>query len=49
MESNTSALVPSRIRQVLRAVRSDFGDEKKLSFAALSRTLPRRLNEQTTP
>jgi hypothetical protein len=33
----------------LRAVRSVFSDEKKLSIAALSQTLPDRLIEQTTP
>jgi hypothetical protein len=31
----------------LRAVRSVFNDEKKLSIAALSQTLPDRLIEQT--
>jgi hypothetical protein len=30
-------------------VRSAFNDEKKLSIAALSQTLPDRLIEQTTP
>jgi hypothetical protein len=30
-------------------VRSIFNDEKKLSIAALSQTLPDRLIEQTTP
>jgi hypothetical protein len=30
-------------------VRSVFNDEKKLSIAALSQTLPERLVEQTTP
>jgi hypothetical protein len=30
-------------------VRSVFSDEKKLSIAALSHTLPDRLIEQTTP
>jgi hypothetical protein len=30
-------------------VRSVFNDEKKLSIAALSQTLPERLIEQTTP
>jgi hypothetical protein len=33
----------------LRAVRSVFNDEKKLSIAALSHTLPERLIEHTTP
>jgi hypothetical protein len=33
----------------LRAVRSVFSDEKKLSIAALSQTLPDRLIEQVTP
>ena len=35
--------------QVLRAIRSVFGEEKKLSIAALSQTLPDRLIEQVTP
>jgi hypothetical protein len=30
-------------------VRSVFSEEKKLSIAALSQTLPERLIEQTTP
>jgi hypothetical protein len=34
---------------VLLLVRSVFSDEKKLSIAALSHTLPDRLIEQTTP
>src|SRR5439155_21932871 len=46
---NTSVLASSRVRYVLRAVRSVFNDEKKLSIAALSQTLPERLIEQTTP
>jgi len=33
----------------LRAIRSVFTEEKKLSIAALSRTLPDRLIEQVTP
>ena len=33
----------------LRAVRSVFSDEKKLSIAALSQTLPERLMEQWMP
>jgi hypothetical protein len=33
----------------LLAVRSVFSDEKKLSIAALSQTLPDRLIEQVTP
>jgi hypothetical protein len=33
----------------LLPVRSVFSDEKKLSIAALSHTLPDRLIEQTTP
>jgi hypothetical protein len=37
----------SRDRYTLRAVRSVFNDEKKLSIAALSQTLPYRLIEQT--
>jgi hypothetical protein len=36
-------------RYTLRAVRSIFSEEKKLSIAALSQTLPERLIEQTTP
>ena len=34
---------------VLRSVRSIFSDEKKLSIAELSHTLPDRLIEQTMP
>jgi hypothetical protein len=37
---NTSALASSRVRYSLRAVRSVLSDEKKLSIAALSQTLP---------
>jgi hypothetical protein len=33
----------------LRPARPVFNDEKKLSIAALSQTLPERLIEQTTP
>jgi len=33
----------------LRNVRSVFSDEKKLSIAALSQTLPERLMEQLAP
>jgi hypothetical protein len=33
----------------LRAVRSVFSEEKKLSIAALSQTLPERLMLQVTP
>src|SRR6266478_6768643 len=36
-------------RPSLRAVRSVLSDEKKLSIAALSQTLPDRLIEQATP
>ena len=36
------------MRYSLRAVRSVLSDEKKLSIAALSQTLPDRLIEQTT-
>jgi hypothetical protein len=36
------------VRYSLRAVRSVLSDEKKLSIAALSQTLPNRLIEQTT-
>ncbi len=39
----------SRVRYALRAVRSVFSDEKKLSIAALSQTLPERLIEQLIP
>src|SRR5258705_9815047 len=49
MSSNTSALASSRVRYVLLPVRSVLSDEKKLSIAALSQTLPDRLIEQTTP
>src|SRR4029079_16068694 len=49
MWSNTPARASSLVRYVLRAVRSVFSDEKKLSIAALSQTLPDRLIEQTTP
>ena len=42
-------LHPVRLTPALRAVRSVFNDEKKLSIAALSQTLPERLIEQTTP
>src|SRR5580692_1443845 len=37
MYSNTSALASSRVRYVLRAVRSVFSEEKKLSIAAWSK------------
>lgn len=37
------------MRWTLRAVRSVLSDEKKLSFAALSQTLPDRLVEQVMP
>jgi hypothetical protein len=47
--AGTSALASSRVRYVLRPVRSVLSDEKKLSIAALSQTLPDRLIEQTTP
>lgn len=46
MYSNTSALAPSLVLQTLWAVSSVFSDEKKLSIAALSQTLPDRLVEQ---
>jgi hypothetical protein len=39
--------VPRALR--LRAMRLVFKDEKKLSIAALSQTLPERLIEQITP
>jgi hypothetical protein len=42
-------LASSRVLYVLLPVRSVFSDEKKLSIAALSQTLPERLIEQTTP
>ena len=38
-----------RVRYVFRPIRSVFIDEKKLSIAALSQTLPDRLIEQVTP
>jgi len=38
-----------RVRYVLRAFRSVFSEERKLSIAALSQTLPERFIEQTTP
>ena len=37
------------VRYVLRAVRSVLNQEKKLSIAALSQTLPDLLVEQETP
>ena len=43
------AIARSRVREVFFAVRSVFSDEKKLSMAALSQTLPDRLIEQVTP
>ena len=49
MESNTSAFAWSRGRYVVCAVRSVFNEEKKLSIAALSQTLPERDSEQTMP
>jgi len=42
-------LASTRDRYTLRAVRAVFNDEKKLSIAALSQTLPERLIEQTPP
>jgi len=42
-------LASSLVWYILRVVRSIFNDEKKLSIAALSQTLPDRLIEQTTP
>jgi len=38
-----------RVRYAFRPIRSVFIDEKKLSIAALSQTLPDRLIEQVTP
>src|SRR4030081_3037856 len=49
MELYSSLLAASLVRYILRAVRSVLSDEKKLSIAALSHTLPERLIEQTTP
>jgi hypothetical protein len=49
MESNTSALAWSRVRYVMLAVRSVLSEEKTLSIAALSQTLPARLMLQVTP
>jgi hypothetical protein len=43
------AAAASRVRQVLRAVRSVFSEEKKLSMAELSQTFPDRLMEQVMP
>jgi hypothetical protein len=37
------------VRYTLRAVRSDFSEEKKLSMAELSNTLTARLMLQVTP
>jgi hypothetical protein len=48
MSSNTSALAWS-LTDTPYAVRSAFNEEKNLSIAALSQTLPERLIEQTTP
>ena len=45
---NTSAFASLRVLYVLLPVRSVFSDEKKLSIATLSYTLPDRLIEQTT-
>jgi hypothetical protein len=44
-------LCPSGVAgtEILRARRSVFSDEKKLSIAALSHTLPDLLIEQVTP
>src|SRR4029077_20492797 len=47
--SNTSAFASLRVLYVLLLMRSVFSEEKKLSIAALSHTLPDRLIEQTTP
>src|SRR6185437_14257575 len=49
MQSKTSALASLRVRYVLRAVRSVFSVEKKLSIAELSQTLPARLMLQVIP
>jgi hypothetical protein len=48
VSSNTSALAASRVRWVWLAVPSVSSDEKQLSIAASSRTLPERLMEQVT-
>ena len=47
MQSNTSAW--ARVQYVLAAVRSVFSEEKELSIAALSQTLPARRMLQVTP
>ena len=49
MSSNTSAFAWSRDRYVVRAVRSVFSEEKKLSIAALSQQVPERLMLQERP
>lgn len=49
MWSKTSARASSRMRQTLRAVRSVFSDEKKLSIAELSQTFAAKLIEQVIP
>jgi hypothetical protein len=46
---DTSAFASPRGGNVLQAVRSVFGDEKKLSIAALSQTLSDRLIERMMP
>lgn len=47
--SNRSARAWFLVRYTLRAVRSVFSEEKKLSIAALSQPLPDRLMLQRTP
>jgi tetratricopeptide (TPR) repeat protein len=49
MWTNTSARAFSRVLYTFRAVLSVFSDEKKLSIAELSQTLPGRLIEQVMP
>jgi hypothetical protein len=53
VEATAVSLTPGKLSAVRAAfksgVRSVFNDEKKLSIAALSQTLPDRLIEQATP
>jgi hypothetical protein len=46
---HVSLRLVSLLLYILTAVRSVFNDEKKLSIAALSQTLPERLIERMTP
>jgi hypothetical protein len=47
--SGVALLASSLVQYNLRVVRSVLSDEKKLSIAALSWTLPEQLTEQTAP